>query len=105
MLASQFFNDDIDGEVQPEKDERFLWFISYVGDANSGCEDEYDCHDITFNAYCEAAQIITKHGYEVIDSYSEHDYVSATFRKVDTNPIPHDQRCKYCNGTGRWRDG
>jgi len=106
MLASDFFNEPyMDGEVEINDDGTFLWSISYVGDANSGMEDEYDCHDVTWEAYCEAAEIINKHGYEVTDSYSEHDYVSATFKKIDNNPIPHNERCKYCNGTGRWRNG
>lgn len=97
MQAAEFFKDhDVDGEVIKQEDGTFLWFISYIGDANSGMSDEYECHDVTWDAYCEAAQIINKHGYKVTESYAEHDYVSATF-------IPDDERCKYCNGTGRWK--
>jgi len=86
MKASEFFNEPhMDGEVHTQPDNTYLWFINYIGDANSGIED-LSCSDVTWNDYCDAANIIHKHGYEVTESYSEHDYVSA-FRKVDTNPI------------------
>lgn len=82
MDAAEFFNEPgMQGEVEPEENGLFLWFISYVGDANSGISDEYECHDVTWNDYCEAADIINKKGYIVVDSYAEHDYVSATFKK------------------------
>lgn len=82
MDASEFFKEPgTQGEVEPQQDGEYLWFIDYIGDANSGIEDEYECHDVTWNDYCDAAAIITEHGYEIIDSYAEHDYVSATFRK------------------------
>ncbi len=79
--AASFFNDDILGEVETMQDGTFIWFIDYMGDANSGCADEYECHDITWEDYCEAAKIINNHGYEIIESSAEHDFVSATFRK------------------------
>lgn len=82
VSAATFFNDfRIYGDVEIGEDGNHIWFIDYVGDANSGCEDEYECHDITWSDYCEAAAIINEHGYKIIESFSEHDFVSATFRK------------------------
>lgn len=104
MDAAEFFKQPgMLGEVTDHGDGSFMWFISYDGDANSG-DDSRECHDVTWDDYCEAASVINKTGYAVTDSYSEHDYVSATFARAVNNSIPEDERCKYCHGTGRWRD-
>ena len=85
VSAASFFNDfSIFGDVEICGDGTYIWFIDYVGDANSGCEDEYECHDITWEDYCEAAEVINRHGYEITESNAEHDFVSATFRKRTT---------------------
>lgn len=106
MDASEFFKEPgMNGEVETHGVDEYLWFISYDGDANLGMEDTHECHDVTWDDYCEAAEIITRKGYTILTSNAEHDYVSATFIRTVNHSIPEDERCKYCHGTGRWRDG
>ena len=50
---------------------KLFWFNGWIGDAPGD-----DPMDTTYDACCEAQDIVSKLGYKIGESYTEHDYAS-----------------------------